>query len=83
MVTEGASVTNNDGCEAVKNARDNHIKWEEENGFDPTEDWGNNKPNITFGLGEENKAYAKYNGPNYRSRGRIKIFEVNCYGKRK
>ena len=60
MVTEGASVTNNDGCEAVKNARDNHIKWEEENGFDPTEDWGNNKPNITFGLGEENKAYAKY-----------------------
>ena len=60
MVTEGASVTNNDGCEAVKNARDNHIKWEEENGFDPTEDWGNNKPNITFGLGEENKAYEKY-----------------------
>ena len=60
MVTEGASVTNNDGCEAVKNARDNHIKWEEENGFDPTEDWGNNKQNITFGLGEENKAYAKY-----------------------
>ena len=61
MVTEGASVTNNNGCEAVKNARDNHIKWEEKNGFDPYEDWGNNSiPNITFGLGEENKAYEKY-----------------------
>ena len=61
MVTEGASVTNNNGCEAVKNARDNHIKWEEKNGFDPYEDWGNNSiPNITFGLWEENKAYEKY-----------------------
>ena len=60
MVTEGASVTNNNGCEAVKNARDNHIKWEEENGFDPNDDWSNNKPNITFDLGEENKAYEKY-----------------------
>ena len=61
MVTEGASVTNNNGCEAVKNARDNHIKWEEKNGFDPYEDWGNNRiPNITFGLGEENKTYEKY-----------------------
>lgn len=61
MVTEGASVTNNNGCEAVKNARDNHIKWEEKNGFDPYEDWGNNSiPNITFSLGEENKAYEKY-----------------------
>ena len=60
MVTEGASVTNNNGCEAVKNARDNHIKWEEKNGFDPNDDWSNNKPNITFDLGEENKAYEKY-----------------------
>lgn len=49
MVTEGASVTNNNGCEAVKNARDNHIKWEEKNGFDPYEDWGDNSiPNIIY-----------------------------------
>lgn len=60
MVTDGASVTNNNGCEAVKNARDNHIKWEEENGLDPQEDWSNDKPNVTFGLGEANTAYAKY-----------------------
>lgn len=41
MVTEGASATNN-GCDAVKNARDNHTKWEKEHGFDPYEDWGSN-----------------------------------------
>lgn len=41
VVTDGASATSNNGCEAVKNARDNHIKWEEEKGFDPYEDWGN------------------------------------------
>ena len=40
VVTDGASATFNNGCEAVKNARDNHIKWEEKNGFDPNEDWG-------------------------------------------
>ena len=39
VVTDGASATNNNGCEAVKNARDNHIKWEISNGFDPYEDW--------------------------------------------
>lgn len=39
IVTDGASSTNNNGCEAVKIARDNHIKWEKENGFDPDEDW--------------------------------------------
>ena len=61
MVTDGASITSNNGCEAVKNARENHIKWEEKNGFDPYEDWGNNSiTNITFGLGEENKAFEKY-----------------------
>ena len=27
VVTDGASATNNNGCEAVKNARDNHKKW--------------------------------------------------------
>ncbi len=39
IVTDGASSTHNNGCEAVKIARDNHIKWEKENGFDPDEDW--------------------------------------------
>ena len=41
IVTDGASATSNNGCLAVKNARDNHIKWEENNGFDPYEDWSN------------------------------------------
>ena len=39
VVTDGASAVSNNGCEAVKNARDNHIKWEKENGYDPYEDW--------------------------------------------
>ena len=43
VVTEGASATNNNGCEAVKNARDNHIKWELEHGSDPYEDCGKDK----------------------------------------
>jgi len=43
VVTEGASAINNNGCEAVKNARDNHIKWELEHGSDPYEDWGKDK----------------------------------------
>ena len=39
VVTDGASATSNNGCEAVKNARNNHIEWENKNGFDPYEDW--------------------------------------------
>ena len=39
VVTEGASAISNNGCEAVKNARDNHIKWELEHNSDPYEDW--------------------------------------------
>ena len=39
VVTDGASATLNNDCEAVKNARDNHKKWEENNNFDPYEDW--------------------------------------------
>ena len=39
VVTDGASATSNNGCVAVKNARDNHIKWENENGYNPYEDW--------------------------------------------
>lgn len=40
VVTDGASLTSNNNCSAVKNARDAHIKWEKENGYDPFEDWG-------------------------------------------
>lgn len=43
IVTDGASATNNNGCEAVKKARENHIKWEIANGFDPKEEWGKEK----------------------------------------
>ena len=43
VVTEGASATNNNGCEAVKNARDNHKKWELEHNYDPYEDWNKEK----------------------------------------
>lgn len=39
LVTDGASATSNNGCAAVKNARINHIKWEQENGYNPYEDW--------------------------------------------
>lgn len=39
IVTDGASATSNNGCEAVKNARDNHIEWELKNNYDPYEDW--------------------------------------------
>lgn len=40
VVTDGASATQNNGCAAVKNARDAHKEWERKNGFDPEEDWG-------------------------------------------
>ena len=39
VVTEGASAISNNGCDAVKNARDSHIKWELEHNSDPYEDW--------------------------------------------
>ena len=42
LVTDGASATSNNGCEAVKVARENHIKWEKENGYNPDEDWSDN-----------------------------------------
>lgn len=45
VVTDGASATSNNGCEAVRNARDNHIRWEEENGFNPYENWEKSKEN--------------------------------------
>lgn len=40
VVTDGASATSNNGCEAVRHARDAHIEWEKENNYDPYEDWG-------------------------------------------
>lgn len=39
VVTDGASATSNNSCVTVKNAKDNHINWEKENGFDSYEDW--------------------------------------------
>jgi pyruvate/2-oxoacid:ferredoxin oxidoreductase alpha subunit len=43
VVTDGASATSNNGCAAVKNARESQIKWELENNFDPNEDWSKEK----------------------------------------
>lgn len=38
IVTDGAGSTNNNGYEAVRVARDNHIKLEKENCLNPYED---------------------------------------------
>jgi ribosomal protein S18 acetylase RimI-like enzyme len=44
LVTDGASGTSNGNGgvsnPAVKNARDQHTKWEKKHGYDPDEDWG-------------------------------------------
>ena len=39
VVADGASATSNNGCDAVRVARENHTRWEKENGFDPNHDW--------------------------------------------
>lgn len=39
VVTDGASATSNNGCEAVRVARDHHIQYELSIGSDPYEDW--------------------------------------------
>lgn len=39
VVTDGASATSNNGCDAVRHAREQQILWERQNGFDPNEDW--------------------------------------------
>lgn len=39
IVTDGASATSNNGCEAVRVARENHIKYELSINADPYEDW--------------------------------------------
>lgn len=41
FVTEGASITSNNGCEAVRNARKCHEAWETDHGYDPKHDWSN------------------------------------------
>ncbi len=43
IVTDGASATDNVNCEAVRIARENHVKWEKANGFNPNEDWSKTK----------------------------------------
>lgn len=43
VVTEGASATSNNGCDAVKYARDSHIKWELEHGYNPYGDWSEDR----------------------------------------
>ena len=39
VVTEGASATYNNNCEAVANARKAHIKWEEEHNINSNDSW--------------------------------------------
>jgi hypothetical protein len=41
FVTDGASITSNNGCDAVRNARKQHEKWELDHGHDPKHDWSN------------------------------------------
>jgi len=43
VVTDGASSISNNGCDAVKNARNCHIEWEKTKGFDPHENWDDSK----------------------------------------
>ena len=46
VVTDGASAISNNGCPAIKNARDSHILWEKQNGYDPSLDWSEKDENI-------------------------------------
>lgn len=39
VVTDGASAISNNGCSAVKNARESHILWEKQHDYNPYEDW--------------------------------------------
>lgn len=39
VLTDGASAINNNGCEAIKNVKAAHTKWELDHGLDPFEDW--------------------------------------------
>lgn len=46
VVTDGASAISNNGCPAIKKARDSHILWEKQNGYDPSLDWSEKDENI-------------------------------------
>ena len=48
IVTDGASMTRNNGNPAVQNARLAQEKWEREHGFDPNEDWKKSKESETI-----------------------------------
>jgi pyruvate/2-oxoacid:ferredoxin oxidoreductase alpha subunit len=48
VVTDGASATSNNRCEAVRVARDNHAKWERENNIDPEHDWSEDMSDNIF-----------------------------------
>ena len=39
VVTDGASMTRNENCEAVLNARQKHVEWEKKHNIDSDEDW--------------------------------------------
>ncbi len=43
VVTDGASATSNNGCAAIKSARNSHMEWERNNGENPEHDWSNEK----------------------------------------
>lgn len=59
VVTDDASATKNNGCEAVRVARENHINWERKNGFDPDEDWSNEKVCYIDFPSNEYESYSK------------------------
>jgi hypothetical protein len=39
IVTDEASMCKNNGNDAIKNARESHMRWECENGINPHHDW--------------------------------------------
>lgn len=43
VVTDGASAISNNGCDAVRHARNCHIEWEKAKGLNPDEDWNDSK----------------------------------------
>lgn len=63
-MTDGASSTHNNGCEAVKIARDNYIKWEKENGFNLNKDWSNDELDYIDFPKNEYENYGKRLGEN-------------------
>ena len=48
VVTDGASATSNNGCAAIKSARNSHMEWERNNGENPEHDWSNEKAQAFF-----------------------------------